>query len=52
MEAAQVLGALALDGQTGDDIFTGVLGLLEEFGLTGRVIAMSFDTTASNTGAH
>ena len=50
LEQPQILGALPLDGQTGDDIFHGVLSLLEEFGITDRVIAMSFDTTASNTG--
>ena len=52
LDHVQVLGAPALDGQTGDEIFAGVLSLLEEFGVTNSVIGMSFDTTASNTGAH
>ena len=50
LDQAQILGAVALDGQKGDDIFHGVLSLLEEFDISDRVIAMSFDTTASNTG--
>ena len=50
LDHAQVLGAVALDGQTGNEIFVGVIQLLEDFGLTDRIIGMSFDTTASNTG--
>ena len=50
LEHGQVLGALALDGQTGDQIFQGVISLLLEFGVADRIIGMSFDTTASNTG--
>ena len=50
MDHAQILGAVPLDGQTGDDIFHGIWSLLEEFGISDRIIAMSFDTTASNTG--
>ena len=50
LEHGQVLGALALDGQTGDQIFQGVMSLLLDFGVAERIIGMSFDTTASNTG--
>ena len=50
LDKAQILGAVPLDGQTGDDIFMGVLSLLEEFGILDRIFGMSFDTTASNTG--
>ena len=50
MDHDQILGAVPLEGQTGDAIFQGVLKLLVEFGVTERVIAMSFDTTSSNTG--
>ena len=46
----QVLGAVPLDGQTGEAIFQGVLALLTEFEITDRVIVTSFDTTAANTG--
>lgn len=52
LDHVQVLGAVGLDSQTGEAVFTGVLNLLEEFGLTNRIIGMSFDTTASNTGKH
>ena len=50
LDQPQILGAVPLEGQTGADIFQGVLSLLEEFDITDRVIGLSFDTTASNTG--
>ena len=52
LDHVQVLGAVGLDSQTGEAIFTGVLNLLEDFGLTNRIKGMSFDITASNTGRH
>ena len=52
LDHVQVLGAVGLDSQTGEAIFTGVLNLLEDFGLTDRIIGTSFDTTSSNTGRH
>ena len=48
----QILGAIALDGQTGEEISQGVLDLLNEYCLTDLLVGLSFDTTASNTGSH
>ena len=50
MEHPQVLGSIALRGQTGDDIYGGVFSLLQEYQISDKVIGLSFDTTASNTG--
>ena len=50
MEHPQILGSLSLNGQTGEDIFGGVSTLLELYEISDRIIALSFDTTASNTG--
>ena len=50
LKNSQILGSMPLDGQTGDDIFQGVMYLLEEFDITDQIVAFSFDTTASNSG--
>ena len=43
---------MPLEGQKGEDILNGVVKLLEDFGVADRLVAMSFDTTSSNTGKH
>ena len=50
LEHPHVLGSIALGGQTGEEIADGVLSLWEEYQICDRIIGLSFDTTASNTG--
>ena len=50
LEDPQVLGSVALEGQTGQDIVDGITALLEQYDLCDRITAMSFDTTSTNTG--
>ena len=48
----QVLGVPAVQSGTGEEIAEGVLEVLEEWGLgSSQIAGLSFDTTASNTGA-
>ena len=50
LDHCQLLGAIPLEGQTGEQICAGVMSLLAKIEVTSNVIGMSFDTTASNTG--
>ena len=50
MQHPQVLGSMPLDGQTGEDISGGVLYLLKLYQIDDKIVGLSFDTTASNTG--
>ena len=52
MDQPKILGSLSLSGQTGEDIFGGVSALLEQYQVADRIIGLSFDTTASNTGCN
>lgn len=48
----QLLGVPKLPSGTGDAQAAAVIRCLEEWGVTDRVVALCFDTTASNTGRH
>ena len=48
---AKLLGAPKLPEGTGEAAVTAVLQSLEDWKLSDKVVGMSFDTTASNTGA-
>ena len=46
----KLLGVPRLPSGKGDDVATAVISCLEDWGVAERVVGMSFDTTASNTG--
>jgi hypothetical protein len=48
----QLLGVPKLNHGTGEEPTNAFIHQLKEWGLTDRVKAMCFDTTASNTGCH
>ncbi|KAG0712248.1 hypothetical protein GWK47_018908 [Chionoecetes opilio] len=48
----QLLGVPKLDSGTGDQQTNAVYFLLQEWDLEDKVVGMSFDTTAANTGRH
>ena len=46
----KLLGVPRLPSGKGNDVATAVISCLEDWGIAERVVGMSFDTTASNTG--
>ena len=48
----QLLGVPKLSSGTGKDQASAVLECLDQWGVSNQVVALSFDTTASNTGRH
>ena len=52
LPSPQVLGVPAADSSKGVDQRDVLTKLIEEWGVTEHIIALGFDTTASNTGVH
>ena len=48
----QLLGVPKLSSETGEVLAAAVVQCLKEWGIEERVVALCFDTTASNTGQH
>ena len=49
---SQLLGVPKLPSGSGSNIAHNVVNAAQEWGLTNRIVGMSFDTTATNTGHH
>ena len=48
----QLLGVPRIEGGSGEEITQGIISVLNQWGISGdHILAMSFDTSASNTGA-
>ncbi|KYN05953.1 hypothetical protein ALC62_03109, partial [Cyphomyrmex costatus] len=48
----KLLGIISLERSTGEAQADAVIGMLKKWNLESRIIAMSFDTTAANTGPY